>query len=143
MGEEKCIEAGVGVVGERISKDCVTRVLCCCCCDEGDCEDCGSVSSGEEGALFPLFAVVAVDTVADDAVDDAAAVVVDLRLGWGGGFTANSCGPSIGGGRKEEDGDGKGEEEAGASMCSDKRGEVIQTKFHCVMCLFCNNKITV
>lgn len=33
----------------------------------------------------------------------------------GGGFIANSCAPGIGGGRKEEEGEGKGDEEGGAS----------------------------
>lgn len=33
---------------------------------------------------------------------------VDLR-GRGGGLTANSCAPGMGGGRKEDEGDGKGE----------------------------------
>jgi hypothetical protein len=41
----------------------------------------------------------------------------DLRLG--GGFTANSCAPGMGGGRKEEEGDGKGDAEGGESTWRD------------------------
>jgi hypothetical protein len=33
----------------------------------------------------------------------------------GGGFMANSCASGVGGGRKEEEGDGKGEEDGGTS----------------------------
>lgn len=42
----------------------------------------------------------------------------DLR-GRGGGLTANSCAPGMGGGRKEDEGDGKGDADGGESMCSD------------------------
>lgn len=54
--------------------------------------------------------------------------VVPLAVGLrelrpaGGGLMANSCAPGIGGGRKEEDGEGKGDEEGGASMDNDNRG---------------------
>ena len=37
----------------------------------------------------------------------------------GGGLIANSCAPGVGGGRKEEEGDGKGDEESGPSMQRD------------------------
>jgi hypothetical protein len=37
----------------------------------------------------------------------------------GGGLTANSWAPGIGGGRKDEDGDGNGEHEGGASTQRD------------------------
>jgi len=40
----------------------------------------------------------------------------------GGGFMANSCAPGIGGGRKEEEGDGKGDDEGGVSKQSDDTG---------------------
>jgi hypothetical protein len=39
-----------------------------------------------------------------------------LVLLCGGGFTANSCAPGIGGGRNEEDGDGNGDELGGVSI---------------------------
>lgn len=52
-----------------------------------------------------------------DAIE--AVFAVDLRRG-GGGFTANSCAPGTGGGRKEDDGEGKGDAEAGVSMCNDR-----------------------
>lgn len=54
-----------------------------------------------------------------------APVAVDLRRG--GGLTANSCGPGIGGGRKEDDGEGKGDAEAGVSTCRDRGRDVAAT----------------
>lgn len=38
-----------------------------------------------------------------------------LLFPGGGGFTANSCAPGIGGGRNEEEGEGKGDEDGGLS----------------------------
>jgi hypothetical protein len=40
----------------------------------------------------------------------------------GGGFTANSCAPGMGGGMNDEDGDGKGEELGGVSISRERRG---------------------
>jgi hypothetical protein len=40
----------------------------------------------------------------------------------GGAFTANSCAPGMGGGKKEEDGDGKGDEPIGVSTRRERRG---------------------
>jgi hypothetical protein len=45
-----------------------------------------------------------------------------LVLPCGGGFTANSCAPGIGGGRNEEDGDGNGDELGGVSIWRERRG---------------------
>lgn len=39
----------------------------------------------------------------------------------GAGFMANSCAPGVGGVKKDEDGDGKGDEMAGFSRETDKR----------------------
>ncbi len=39
----------------------------------------------------------------------------------GAGLMANSCAPGVGGVRKDEDGDGKGDEMAGFSRETDKR----------------------
>jgi len=43
----------------------------------------------------------------------------------GGSFIANSCASRTGGGRKEDDGDGKGDAEACVSKCRDHDGAVI------------------
>lgn len=43
-------------------------------------------------------------------------------LPCGGSFTANSCAPGIGGGRNDDDGEGKGEELGGVSIWRERRG---------------------
>jgi hypothetical protein len=48
------------------------------------------------------------------------ALVVTLA----GGRAANSCAPGMGGGRKEDEGEGKGEDEGGVSRERDSRGRV-------------------
>lgn len=46
-------------------------------------------------------------------------VLVVLLARPGGILTANSCTPGIGGGRKEDEGDGNGDDEGGTSMHRD------------------------
>ena len=57
-----------------------------------------------------------------DVVTEVSALPPRLPFPGGGGFTANSCAPGIGGGRNEDEGEGKGDEEGGVSTWRDKRG---------------------
>jgi len=45
-----------------------------------------------------------------------------LNLADAGGLLANSWAPGLGGGKNEEDGEGKGEDDGGLSITRDKRG---------------------
>ena len=52
-----------------------------------------------------------------------------LNLAEVGGLLANSWAPGLGGGKNEEDGEGKGEDDGGLSITRDKRGGSTQSKF--------------
>jgi hypothetical protein len=71
---------------------------------------------------FMVAVVVAVATtvLAPPATETSA--LLPLFPFCGGGFTANSCAPGIGGGMNDEDGDGKGEELGGVSISRERRG---------------------
>lgn len=62
-------------------------------------------------AIAPLDSSLAVPS----PVEFSATLLPLLPLPAGGGFTANSCAPGMGGGKKDEEGEGNGEELGGAS----------------------------
>lgn len=83
---------GVGVVGVIASANCGAPFAC----GAGGLSDVPASASSSLGTLAFLLARPA-----------------------GGGLTANSWAPGIGGGRKDDDGEGKGEDEGGASTQRD------------------------
>lgn len=96
-GVGKVASRGVGVVGESTeSRSCCAVPLAC-----SRSGDFGDVASGWVGGR-PSSSFV-------------------TRLAFrpfrpaGGGFTANSCAPGIGGGRKDEEGEGKGDDDGATS----------------------------
>lgn len=50
-----------------------------------------------------------------DAGIEVSGLLPRLPFPGGGGFTANSCAPGIGGGRNDDEGEGKGDEDGGVS----------------------------
>jgi hypothetical protein len=100
-------------------------------CELGSDPACGAVDVAAAASPLAVGVVTA-------GVVVMCAVVLSLRLfrAAGAGLTANSCAPGVGGGRNEEEGDGKGDTDASPSRAiesRDARGSRYQYECDCYL----------